>query len=92
MVTGFEWDEKKNLSHIRKHGVSFQVAAMIFQGPTLEKVDNRQDYGEERMVALGVVKRRVLYVVYTMRGKNRRIISARKANKYERRAYRNVYP
>jgi uncharacterized protein len=75
-----------------KHGVIFLEAALIFQGPTLEKVDNRQDYGEERVISLGVVKRRVLHVVYTMRGNKRRIVSARKSDKHEREAYRHIYP
>jgi hypothetical protein len=75
IAMGVEWDENKNRLNIQKHGISFREAALIFQGPTLEKVDDRRDYGEERIIALGVANRRILSVVYTMRGNNRRIIS-----------------
>jgi uncharacterized DUF497 family protein len=83
----FEWDENKNRENKRKHGVSFQKAAKIFEGRVLRKVDNRFDYGEERISALGKADGRVLKVIYTMRGKKIRIISSRKANKNERRIY-----
>lgn len=49
----FEWDENKNQENQRKHGISFQKAAKIFEGRVLRKVDNRRNYGEERISALG---------------------------------------
>ena len=83
----FEWDENKNQENQRKHGISFQKAAKMFEGRVFKKVDNRRNYGEERISALGKADGRVLKVIYTMRGRKIRIISTRKANKNERRIY-----
>ncbi len=49
----FSWDPIKNQINITKHGISFFMAAKIFDGPSLEKEDTRQDYGETRIIALG---------------------------------------
>jgi uncharacterized DUF497 family protein len=86
----FEWDSVKNASNFAKHGVDFDDAARIFDGPVLEKIDRRRDYGEERMAAVGMVNGIEVFVVYTWRGRNRRIISARRANHHEREAYRRA--
>ncbi len=86
----FEWDAAKNAANLAKHGISFYHAVRIFEGPVLEKIDNRRDYGEERIVAIGVAMGLELYLVYTARGGRRRIISARRANKDEREAYRRA--
>ena len=83
----FEWDAGKNAVNLAKHGVDFADASRIFEGPVLERLDDREDYGETRIAAVGVVEGRELFVVYTMRGETRRIISARKANQHERHAY-----
>jgi uncharacterized DUF497 family protein len=83
-----EWDAAKNAANIGKHGISFEDAKHIFDGPVLEKIDRRRDYGEERIAAVGVTMGLELYVVYTIRGGNRRIISARRANRHERESYR----
>ena len=83
-----EWDAAKNAANIGKHGINFEDAKHIFDGPVLEKTDRRRDYGEERIAAVGVTMGLALYVVYTIRGGNRRIISARRANRHEREAYR----
>ncbi|MBC8233109.1 BrnT family toxin [bacterium] len=56
------------------------------------KVDDRWDYGEERIATLGRSEGKILYVVYTWCGDARRIISARRAMKDERRAYLAIYP
>ncbi len=86
-MNGFEWDEDKNATNIVRHGIDFDNAIRIFDGPTLEKMDDRYDYGEVRMVAIGIARDRELFVVYTWRGEHRRIISARRANRHERQAY-----
>ena len=83
----FEWNEIKNDANIRKHGIDFDDAISIFDGPTVEGPDNRFDYGEDRVLAFGATNGQVLAVVYTMRGDVCRIISARKAEKNERRKY-----
>ncbi|HZA23488.1 MAG TPA: BrnT family toxin [Dehalococcoidia bacterium] len=89
---GFEWDEVKNQANIIKHGIDFIRAKEIFNSPVLETVDDRYDYGESRVIAIGVTNEIELAVVYTMHGDVRRIISARRARRDERRAYRQAYP
>src|SRR4051812_22133419 len=79
-----EWDEAKSRRALSERGFGFDYAARIFLGPTLEKHDDRREYGEVRMQAIGQVGDDVLFVVYTDRGKARHIISARLANRRER--------
>lgn len=84
----FEWDEAKNFANIAKHGVSFDVAKRIFDGPVLNSLDGRRNYGEVRRVGIGQVDG-VLFpaVVHTARNGNTRIISARPAKRRERERY-----
>ncbi len=63
-----EWDKAKNAANIAKHGIDFEDAIRIFDGPVLEKADAREDYGEIRIIAFGVAHQRELAVVYTLRG------------------------
>ncbi|MGO9454356.1 MAG: BrnT family toxin [Candidatus Binataceae bacterium] len=91
-MTAFEWDAAKNAASIAKHGIDFEDAILIFEGPVLERRDDRREYGEVRVIALGTVDDRELAVVYTMHGEDRRIISARRAHSRERKAYREAYP
>ncbi len=89
----FEWDPAKRIANVRLHGVDFELAARIFEGPVLERHDDRLDYGENRWIAIGMVNAIELTVYYTDRAAARRIISARKANSDERDAfYRAVFP
>jgi uncharacterized DUF497 family protein len=88
----FDWDAVKNSANLAKHGIDFQDAVRIFERPTLERVDDRQDYGEIRVIAFGVVDDREVVVIYTARGEVRRIISARRAHSSERKTYREAYP
>lgn len=83
----FEWDENKREDNVQKHGVDFVRAALMFSNPLLERPDDREDYGEERWIAIGHWQDNHMVVVYTWRGENRRIISAWKAGKYEREEY-----
>jgi uncharacterized protein len=86
-VRGFEWDSKKETENIHKHGVDFATASRIWDEPILEREDERRDYGETRISAFGRVDGRLIAVLYTWRGANRRIISARKANRREQRRF-----
>jgi uncharacterized DUF497 family protein len=88
----FEWDEAKNRANIAKHGIDFTRSKEIFSGPTVDFVDHRRNYGETRRAVIGMVEGREVYVVYTVRGEVYRIISARRAKRDERRAYRETYP
>ena len=83
----FDWDPAKHDRNQRERGFGFDLAALIFAGPTLEWPDDRQDYGEPRIRALGEAEGLVLHVVFTDRGEVRRIISARLANRKERDAW-----
>ena len=83
----FEWDERKRLANLAKHGIDFVAARGVFDGPTLEFPDTRRVYGEERAGAYGSSCHGVLFVVYTWRGPARRLISARKAGTHERELY-----
>ena len=83
----FEWDERKRLANIAKHKIDFLKATSIFAGPVVEFVQTARDYGEERIGALGKTDESILWVVYTWRGKRRRILSARKAGSDEREKY-----
>lgn len=53
MALAFEWDAQKARSNLAKHGVSFLTAASILANPILERLDDREDYGEIRHIALG---------------------------------------
>ncbi len=86
-MSAFEWDARKNAANLRKHGVDFEEAIGIFDGSVLEFSDDRFDYGEERVIAVGELQARLVVVVYACRGETRRIISARKANWNERENY-----
>ena len=84
----FEWDERKNAANLTKHGISFDEAQLIFEGPVLSWVDDRADYGEVRTISIGLVRNLVaVAVVHTDRNGRTRIISARLANRGERRRY-----
>lgn len=87
----FSWDEHKNLTNQRKHRVSFEAAARVFIDTNrIERYDDQGDYGEDRWVTIGIVGPALLAVVYTVRdedGEAIRLISARRANAQEKRAY-----
>jgi uncharacterized protein len=88
----FEWDRAKSDRNEVARGLPFELAALLFDGPTIEHVDDRRSYGERRIRAIGVVGGVTLHCVYTRRGEVRRIISLRYANGKERDAYCTTYP
>ena len=83
----FEWDERTNCETIAARSIDFDDVISIFLGQTLEASDDRFDYNEVRVVAIGETGGQVFTVIYTMRGGVCRIISARKASRNERDAY-----
>ena len=84
----FEWDDYKVSENLQKHGIDFLDAIRIFLNPhRLEVEDDREEYGEHRFKTIGIVQDRVIVVVYTYLQERIRIISARKAEPYERRKY-----
>jgi uncharacterized DUF497 family protein len=84
------FDVAKHERNRRERGFGFDYAALIFEGYTIEWPDRRRDYGEERVIAIGNVNEDVLVVVYTDRGDERRIISARLANRRERQLWQSL--
>ncbi|MGA8154507.1 MAG: BrnT family toxin [Terriglobales bacterium] len=83
----FEWDESKRQANLAKHHIDFQDAKRVFEGPVFERIDSRR--GEDRVVSIGSVEGIEIVVVHVMRGKRRRIISARRAHRNERQDYAN---
>jgi uncharacterized DUF497 family protein len=83
-----EWDEEKRRANVQKHGLDFADAGELFAAPMLVALDDREDYGEERWIGIGMLRTRIVVVVYAERGAaNIRIISLRKALLHERRSY-----
>lgn len=82
-----EWDEEKNQLNIKKHGISFEAAALVFNDEHyIELFDEDHSVDEDRYIAIGLVDE-VLFVVHTMRKETIRLISARLATKQERSFY-----
>jgi Uncharacterized protein conserved in bacteria len=89
MPLTFEWDPRKARSNIAKHGVTFEEASTVFADSlSLTIPDPEHSRSEERYVTMGrAFTGKLLVVVHTDRGDNIRLISARRANRRERRSY-----
>ena len=83
----FERDEDKRQTNIRQHGVDFLDVPPLFDGYIITVEDNRFAYDETRYITIGLLKGRALAVTHTERGEKIRLISARKATKYEEVTY-----
>jgi uncharacterized protein len=84
----FEWDERKNEVNIDKHGFDFADAYQIFNLPMVIELDERYDYGEDRLIGTGLLDGRVVVLVYAeIDLETIRIISLRKALSHERKHY-----
>ena len=80
----FEWDERKNQANIRKHGFDFHDAFLLFEGPMLVGPDESEAHGEERWLGFGFARDVLVAIAFTTRGSQTiRVISMRKATKYE---------
>jgi hypothetical protein len=94
-VVRFDWDVRKSDCNLDERGFDFEFATQIFEGRTLEREDTRRDYGERRVIAVGVANGIALTVVYTDRAEAdgavvRRIISARVSHRHERKIYQRT--
>ncbi len=86
----FEWDEAKDRSNARKHGLSFTEAVQLFESDCLEIYDVDHSGTEDRFIAIGPVDRGIVAVVYTEREENLiRIIGARVASRSEQALFRS---
>jgi uncharacterized DUF497 family protein len=88
----FTWDQAKSERNRLERGLPFHMAVELFEGLVIDQVDDRQDYGELRVKAIGRAGGRILACVYTDRGNVRRIVSLRNASRRERDGYRSAFP
>jgi uncharacterized protein len=79
---------KRDAAALKDRGLDFADARTVFSGRTYSKQDNRFDYGETRFQTVGYLTGRMVMVVWTPRGGARHIISMRKCNAKEQKAYR----
>ena len=85
----FEWDPAKRAANLLKHGVDFRSAEEFFSNEIVVLTDNRRDYGEKRFTSIGLIKGRMMIVVFTRKGDKYRIISMRKANEREKKRFKD---
>ena len=82
-----EYPSAKRDDTLAERGLDMARAAEIFSGGTLTVEDDREDYGETRLITIGFLDSRMVVMVWTQRGAARRIISLRKANERDQKAY-----
>lgn len=83
----FIWDEAKRKSNLAKHGVDFADVARVFSGEVFRREDDRYDYGEQRMIAIGLLEDVTVMVVHVESDDTIRIISMRRADKHETKIF-----
>ena len=79
----FIWHEPKRQTNLQKHGMDFADAERVFTGPTFTFEDDREDYGEQRWVTLGLLGMNVVVIVHTETAEEIWVISMREADKDE---------
>ena len=83
----FTWDETKRQTNLQKHGLDFADAAKVFDGPFVLFEDTRENYGEQRMIGIGLLNYLVVLIVHVESDVEIRIISMRKADSDETDLY-----
>jgi uncharacterized DUF497 family protein len=83
----FTWDETKRQKNLLQHGVDFADAERVFCGPTFTFEDDRYHYGEQRFITIGMLGFTMVVIAHTERNHTIRLISMRKATKYEQKLY-----
>jgi uncharacterized DUF497 family protein len=81
------FDPAKRLSTLQSRELDFAHAGEVFDGPHLTIEDDRNDYGETRYFTVGLLVGRMVVIVWTPRGDDQRVISMRRANDREQKAY-----
>ena len=81
------YDPAKRDRTLAERGLDFEEAMVVFEGPTIDVLDDRNDYGEARWATFGRLKGRLIVVVWTPRNEGRHIISMRKCNDREGKVY-----
>lgn len=89
----FEWDEAKRLINLEKHKIDFIDVGEVWARPRLDHYVIESRHGERRVTAIGTINHddRIVAVVYTTRNGVTRIISLRRARRYERKDYQNAF-
>jgi uncharacterized DUF497 family protein len=82
---------QKDKKQLKCVDLDFADAALVFKGDVLNIEDNRNDYGENRIVSVGFLYERMVLITWTQRGESRRIISMRKANEREIKRYSPIF-
>ena len=83
----FTWDESKRQVNLKKHGLDFADAQKVFSSPLVLFEDKRENYGEQRMVGIGLLGFLVVLIVHVESNEEIRIISMRKAESNETDLY-----
>lgn len=81
------YDPAKRAWTLQERGLDFKDAETVFGGRTFQRQDDRRDYGEVRFITVGLLRQRMVVVVWTQRGTDRHVISMRKANDREKARY-----
>jgi uncharacterized protein len=88
----FEWDDAKALNNRAKHGIGFEYGTNVFLDPNRLDLDaSRTEDRETRRKTIGLIEGRLFTVVYTVRGRSTRIISARRSNTMESKMYGSLH-
>jgi uncharacterized protein len=87
----YQWDQAKAAANFKKHGVAFADAALALEDPRALTMADPDAIDESRFICLGSDPNgRILITVFAPRGRTIRIISSRKASRFERRPYEKV--
>lgn len=81
--TRYTWDESKRQANLAKHGLDFADAEKVFAGPLVLIEDSRHEYGEQRMIGIGLLDFLVVLIVHVEADDEIRVISMRRANSDE---------
>ena len=86
----FEWDENKRQTNLKKHGIDFAEVWQVFENDIATDIDSKLDYGETRYFYFGSLRKMVVAISHTEDDETIRLISVRKAEKYEEQIYFNA--
>ncbi|MEO7222192.1 MAG: BrnT family toxin [Devosia sp.] len=83
----FAWDEEKRQSIISEREIDLARVARIFEGAVITEIDDRRDYGETRLISLGMIGEEAFYVVHTNRDGVTRLITAWNGGEHGKKRY-----
>ena len=81
------YDPQKRARTLIERSLDFEDARAVFEGSTVDFIDDRRDYGEPRLITFGDLRGRLVVIVWTVRDEARHVISMRKANGREQKKY-----